>query len=135
MLNKVTIIGNLGNDPEIKNFENGSIANFTVATTEKWKDKSGEHQSKTEWHKIVANGKLVDIIEKYVSKGSKVYLEGKLKTRKWTDNTGEDKYITEIVLNGFDSKFIMLDSKGANQTTKENKPDVEDIDDSDSIPF
>lgn len=98
-VNKVIIIGNVGKEPETKTFQNGgSIVNVTVATSESWKDKiSGENTERTEWHKIVFNGKLAEIASQYIKKGSKIYIEGKLKTRKWQDKEGQDRYTTEIV--------------------------------------
>lgn len=111
-LNKVTLIGNLGADPEIKSLTSGSqVANLRLATTEKWRDKnSGERKEKTEWHRIVIWSEgLVKIADQYLRKGSKLYLEGKIETRKWTDQAGVEKYSTEIVLKGFDAKLIMLD--------------------------
>tara|TARA_Y100001973_G_C4931822_1_gene201332 strand:+ start:159 stop:497 length:339 start_codon:yes stop_codon:yes gene_type:complete len=111
MLNKVTLIGNLGKDPEIRSTnKNEEIANLSLATTEKWKDKNtGEQKEKTEWHKIaVFNKNLVDLIKKYVKKGSKLYVEGQLQTRKWTDNKGVDKYTTEILLSSYNSILIIL---------------------------
>ena len=113
MLNKVTLIGNLGKDPEIRLTSNGQeIANFSLATTESWKDKNtGEKKEKTEWHKIVVfNKNLVDLIKNYVKKGSKIYIEGQLQTKKWTDNNGIDKYITEIILQNYNSTLILLNS-------------------------
>ena len=109
-VNKVIIIGNLGNDPEVKFLPNGSnaVANLTVATSESWKDKNtGENKEVTEWHRCVAYGKVAEICGQYLNKGSKVYLEGKLKTRKWQGQDGQDRYTTEIV---FD-QMQMLDSK------------------------
>jgi single-strand DNA-binding protein len=103
-LNKVTLIGRLGKDPEVKNLTNGSaVANFSVATSEKWKDKrSGETQEKTEWHNIVVwNEKTIEFVEKYLSKGDLVYIEGKIQTRKWQDSDGKDRYSTEIVIPQF----------------------------------
>ena len=98
MINKVILIGNLGADPEIRYSQDGvPVATFNVATTEKWKDKSGEWKEQTEWHKIVAWRKLAEICGEYLSKGSKVYIEGKLQTRKWKDQSGNDRYTTEIV--------------------------------------
>lgn len=94
-VNKVILIGNLGKDPEMR----GDIANFSIATTEKWKDKSGEPQEKTEWHRIVAFSKLGEICGKYLKKGSSVYIEGRLQTRKWQNKDGQDQYTTEIVAN------------------------------------
>lgn len=98
-LNKVMLIGNLGRDPEIRFLPNGDpVANFSIATSEKWKDKQGQAQEKTEWHNIVMFGKVAEIAGQYLKKGSPVYLEGKLQTRKWQDkNTGQDRYSTEVV--------------------------------------
>src|SRR6476620_4494898 len=103
-LDKVEVIGRLGKDPEVKNLTNGSaVANFSVATSEKWKDKrSGETQEKTEWHNIVIwNEKTIEFVEKYLAKGDLVYLEGKIQTRKWQDSDGKDRYSTEIVIPQF----------------------------------
>lgn len=112
-LNKVCLIGNLGAEPEVKTMNNGNkVANLSIATSESWKDKTtGEKKEKTEWHRVVIFGTLADIAEKYLHKGSKVYVEGALQTRKWQDNNGADKYATEVVLQSFDSKLIMLDGK------------------------
>ena len=127
MVNKVIIVGNLGHDPQLRQMENGTeIATFSVATSEKWKDKNGEKQSKTEWHKIVAFGKVAEIIGKYLAKGSKVYIEGKLQTRSWEDDAGNKKYTTEIVMNGFDSKLEML---GENKKVETSPPAKELNDD------
>ena len=117
-LNKVQIIGNCGQDPEVRYMPNGNaVANLTLATSEKWKDKNtGEPKEETEWHRIVVFGKLAEIIGEYIRKGSKLYIEGKLKTRKWTDQQGQEKYTTEIVVDGFSGQMIMLDSKGGNQS-------------------
>lgn len=115
-LNKVTLIGNLGNDPEIRSMNNGGkVATLSVATTESWKDKqSGEKREKTEWHRVVIFGDgLVRVAENYLKKGSKVYIEGSLQTRKWQDRDGNDKYTTEVVLQGFGGTLIMLDSRGS----------------------
>jgi single-strand DNA-binding protein len=99
-VNKVIIIGNLGRDPETRYMpEGGAITNISVATTEKWKDKSGEMQEKTEWHRVAFFGKLAEIAGEYLKKGSQVYVEGRLQTRKWQDKEGQDKYMTEIVAN------------------------------------
>lgn len=121
-LNKVQVIGNVGQDPEIRYMPSGgAVANLTIATSEKWKDKNtGEQKEETEWHKIAVFGKLAEIIGEYVRKGSKIYIEGKLKTRKWTDQQGQDKYTTEIVVDGFSGSMIMLDSKGGNQSQGQN---------------
>jgi len=109
-VNKVILIGNLGQDPEIKSTAAGaSIANFSVATSESWKDKNtGQQVEKTEWHRVVAFNRLAEIIGQYVKKGSKIYIEGSLRTRKWQDKEGKDHYTTEVVAN----EMQMLDSKG-----------------------
>lgn len=114
-LNKVQIIGNLGKDPEIRSFNNGGrVASLSIATSESWKDKAtGERKERTEWHRVsIFNEALVGIAEKYLKKGSKVYLEGQLETRKYTDKDGTDKYTTEIVLRPFRGEIVMLDGKG-----------------------
>ena len=115
-VNKVILIGNLGRDPEIRSTQDGTrVANFSVATSETWRDKaSGERKERTEWHRVVIfNDRLVDIVEKYLKKGSKVYLEGALQTRKWTDNSGQERYSTEVVLQRFRGELTMLDGRGA----------------------
>jgi single-strand DNA-binding protein len=112
-LNKVTIIGTVGKDPECRTFTNGGrVANLSLATSESWKDKAtGEKKEKTEWIRVaIFNEGLVGVVEKYVRKGQKLYVEGKLQTRKWTDAQGVDKYTTEVVLQGFDAKLLMLSS-------------------------
>ena len=114
-VNKVILIGNLGKDPEIRRTQDGRpIANLTVATSETWRDKNtGERKEKTEWHRVVIfNEGLCKVVEQYVKKGSKVYLEGALQTRKWTDQSGVEKYSTEVVLQGFNSTLTMLDGRG-----------------------
>jgi single-strand DNA-binding protein len=114
-VNKVILIGNLGADPEIRRTQDGRpIANLRVATSESWRDKtSGERREKTEWHRVVIfNEGLCKIAEQYLKKGSKVYLEGSLQTRKWQDQTGQDRYSTEVVLQGFNSQLTMLDRAG-----------------------
>ena len=112
-INKVTLIGNVGRDPEIRTTQDGKeIASITLATSESWKDRaSGERKERTEWHRIVifADG-LVNIIKNYVKKGSKLYIEGALQTRKWIDNAGVERYTTEVVLQNFNSALLMLDS-------------------------
>lgn len=113
-VNKVILVGNLGRDPEIRATQDGTkIANLSVATSENWKDKnSGERKEKTEWHRVVIfNDRLSDVAEKYLKKGSKVYLEGQLQTRKWTDQAGVEKYSTEIVLQRFKGELTMLDGR------------------------
>lgn len=114
-LNKVMLIGNLGADPEIRRTQDGRpIVNLRVATTENWRDKNtGERREKTEWHRVVIfNEGLANIAERYLKKGSKVYLEGQLQTRKWQDQSGADRYSTEVVLQGFNGTMTMLDSAG-----------------------
>jgi single-strand DNA-binding protein len=114
-VNKVILIGNVGADPEIRRTQDGrGIANLRIATSESWKDKnSGERREKTEWHTVVVFSEgLVKVIEQYVKKGSKVYLEGALQTRKWQDQQGADRYSTEVVLQGFNSTLTLLDSAG-----------------------
>mgnify|MGYP000709068614 CR=1 FL=1 len=116
-VNKVIIVGNLGKDPEVRFMPNGgAVANITVATSDTWKDKqSGEQKEKTEWHRVVMFGKLAEIAGEYLKKGSKVYLEGSLQTRKWTNQQGQDQYTTEIVLQGFNGVMQMLDGKSSGQ--------------------
>jgi single-strand DNA-binding protein len=114
-VNKVILVGNLGKDPEIRRTQDGRpIANLSVATSESWRDKAtGERKEKTEWHRVVIfNEGLCKIAEQYLKKGSKVYLEGSLQTRKWQDKEGQDKYSTEVVLQGFNSQLTMLDTRG-----------------------
>ncbi|KQN32074.1 single-stranded DNA-binding protein [Sphingomonas sp. Leaf34] len=117
-VNKVIIVGNLGRDPESKAFQNGGkVVNLRIATSESWKDKmSGERKEKTEWHSVaIFNEGLANVAEKYLRKGSKVYIEGALQTRKWQDAQGQDKYSTEIVLQGFNSVLTMLDGPNGGQ--------------------
>ncbi len=114
-VNKVTLIGNLGRDPEIRSLQDGNkVANLSVATSENWRDKaSGERRERTEWHRVVIfNERLIDVVEKYLKKGAKVYLEGALQTRKWTDQSGAEKYTTEVVLQRFRGELVMLDGRG-----------------------
>lgn len=121
-VNKVILIGNLGRDPEIRSTQAGKrIANLSIATSEKWRDKSsGEAREKTEWHRVVIfNDKLSSVCEAYLKKGSKVYIEGSLETRKWTDQAGADKYSTEIVLREFNGTLTMLDGKSNGEQTEE----------------
>ena len=149
-VNKVIIMGNLGKDPEIRNFPNGGkICNFSVATSETWRDRnSGEKQERTQWHNIsILSEPLVNIAERFLKKGSKVYLEGQLETRKWQDNSGADRYSTEIVLRPYKGEITRIDNKAdnnfinetsnetkINQTTETNTDlTAEDFDD--EIPF
>ena len=112
-INKVTLVGHLGRDPEIRHTANGQkIAHLSVATSETWKDKSGERQERTEWHRVVIfNANLADFSERFLKKGSKVYVEGALQTRKFTDQSGQDRYTTEVVLGAFRGELVMLDGR------------------------
>ena len=117
-VNKVILVGNLGQDPEIRSFQNGDrVANFSIATSESWNDKqSGERKERTEWHRIsVYNQGLIKVIENYVKKGSKLYIEGQLETRKWQDQNGQDRYTTEVALRPYRGELTMLDSRGGGQ--------------------
>ncbi len=134
-VNRVIIIGNLGNDPEIRKSQQGSkIANLSIATSESWKDKNtGEKKSNTQWHRVVIfTEPLANLCEQYLKKGSKVYIEGQLETRKWTDQSGQDKYSTEVVLRPYKGELTMLDSRESGQTQKAYTP-PDDFED--SIPF
>jgi single-strand DNA-binding protein len=114
-VNKVILVGNLGKDPEVRAMQNsGKVVSFTLATSESWKDKStGERRDKTEWHRVVIfDEKLGEVAERFLKKGSKVYLEGQLQTRKWSDQSGAEKYTTEVVLQRFRGDLTILDSKG-----------------------
>ena len=130
MINKLILIGNVGKEPEIKQFDGGKVARFSLATSEKFKDRQGQQQEKTQWHNCVIWGKLADVCESYVHKGSKLYIEGKVEYRKYTAQDGADKYVTEVIVRNFQ----MLDSK-----QKESAPDVgnyEKVQDGfDEIPF
>lgn len=113
-VNKVILVGNLGADPEARSLNNGGeVVNLRVATSETWKDRSGERQERTEWHRVVIfNENLGRVAKSYLRKGSKVYLEGQLQTRKWTDQSGQEKYSTEIVLQNFRGELVLLDARG-----------------------
>ena len=117
-VNKVILIGNLGRDPEVRRSQSGDpIVHLSVATSENWRDKaSGERRERTEWHRVVIfNERLGDVAQKYLRKGSKVYLEGQLQTRKWTDQSGAEKYTTEVVLQRFRGELTLLDARGADE--------------------
>lgn len=139
-VNKVILVGNVGRDPEIRTSQDGSkFANLSLATSESWRDRStGERKDKTEWHRVVVfNPQLADFVEKYVSKGSKLYIEGQLQTRKWQDQTGADRYVTEVVIPRFRGELTILDNK-----QNSDMPDFEDSDQmssssdvNDDIPF
>ena len=125
-VNKVILVGNVGRDPEIRSTQDGTkVANLSLATSENWRDKNtGERKERTEWHRIVIfNERLADVVEKYVKKGAKLYIEGALQTRKWTDNTGAEKYTTEVVLQRFRGDLTMLDSRGGGGGTSAGAPD------------
>ena len=113
-INKVILVGNLGQDPEVRYMPNGNaVANFSVATSESWKDKqTGETRDRTEWHRIVVFGKLAEIAGEYIKKGTQVYLEGQLQTRKWQDQSGQDRYTTEVVINPIGGTLQILGSRG-----------------------
>lgn len=113
-VNKVMLIGNLGRDPEVRSMQNGGkVANLSIATSDSWKDKNtGERREKTEWHRVVIFGNLADIAERYLKKGSKVYICGQLQTRKWQNKDGQDQYSTEVVLQGYGGELTMLDGRG-----------------------
>jgi single-strand DNA-binding protein len=134
-LNKVMLIGRLGADPEIRDTKTGGrFATFSLATSERWKDKSGDQQERTEWNRVVVFQEgLIPVIEQYVTKGSNVFVEGKLQTRKYEDKDGVEKYTTEVVLQGFNSTFTMLDSKSSESGAKPTTGAA--IDDDDDIPF
>ena len=147
-LNKVQLIGNLCADPECRNFQNGGqVCNLRVATSDTWRDKqTGERKERTEFHSVaIFSEGLVKIAQQYLKKGSKVYIEGKLSTRKWTDQQGNDRYSTEVVLQGFDGTLTMLDSKqdggsvqnqrGDYQSNQDTGPQDFNQDFEDSVPF
>jgi single-strand DNA-binding protein len=144
-LNKVQLIGSLGADPDVRSFQNGGrICNLRIATSESWKDKAtGERKERTEWHSVVIGSDgLVKVAEGYLRKGSKVFIEGQLRTRKWQDQSGNDRYSTEVVLQGYDAKLIMLSGKpqgfdggqqGASDSSQNTWDGDQDLDD--DIPF
>lgn len=114
-VNKVVLVGNLGRDPEIRHTNTGKkIASFSIATSDVWKDTNGQRQEKTEWHRIVVfNPNIADFVEKFIHKGSKVYVEGALQTRKWTDNSGQEKFVTEVVIGHFKGELVLLDARAS----------------------
>ena len=140
-VNRVILIGNLGQDPEVRSFANGGkIANLRIATSETWKDKnSGERKERTEWHTVTIHAEpLVRLAEQYLKKGSKVYVEGQLETRKWQDQQGNDRYSTEVALRPFRSELTMLDGRSGGEVGGTQGPQGggrPDFDDVDSIPF
>lgn len=137
-VNRVILVGNLGDNPETRFLPNGDqVANVSIATTENWKDKTGEKQSKTEWHRVIMFGKQAEIAEKYLSKGSQIYIEGKLQTRKWEDKSGVERYTTEIIAD----RMQMLggkrdeDKQGASKPQSGQAPQGDFSDLEDDIPF
>ena len=151
-INKVIILGNLGKDPEVRTFPNGGkLCNFPVATSENWQDKSsGERQERTQWHNVsILSEPIVNIAEKYLSKGSKVYIEGQIETRKWQDKEGNDRYSTEVVLRPYKGQLVLVDSRSEisnqnyNQTMNEDRniksnnenSEIPSIIEDDEIPF
>lgn len=147
-INKVILVGNVGQDPEVRSTQDGrEIANFSLATSESWKDKnSGERKEKTEWHRVVIfSSGLVGIVKNYVKKGSKLYIEGALQTRKWTDSSGVEKFTTEIVLQNFNSVLQILDSRdrqpssgdsyNSGSASRSSRNDVHVEENDDEIPF
>ena len=124
MLNKCMFIGHLGRDPEVKTLTDGKkVANLSLAATEKWKSKTGEKMERTEWVRVVIWGALAEVAEKYLHKGSKVYVCGSLQTRKWTDQSGAEKYSTEVVLQGFNAELTMLDGPQQGGKTQQKDDD------------
>ena len=113
-VNKVILVGNLGRDPEVRRMTSGdAVANFTLATSKTWNDRqTGERQERTEWHRVVIFGRTAEVAERYLRKGSKVYIEGELQTRKWQDQSGQERYTTEVAVRGFGGTMVMLDSRG-----------------------
>ena len=143
-VNKVILMGNLGRDPEVRFMPNGdAVCNFSIATTDSWKDKAGERQEKTEWHNIVAWRGLAEIAEKYLKKGAKVYIEGKLKTRTWQDKEGNNRYSTEVITDNLTMLGSTAESMGSSNLVKpvenESKPSPEkefsSPDENDDLPF
>ena len=143
-INKVILVGNLGQDPEVRYMPNGNaVANFSVATSESWKDKqTGETRDRTEWHRVVVFGKLAEIAGEYIKKGTQVYLEGQLQTRKWQDQSGQDHYTTEIVINSLGGTMQILGSRQNDgeqkQTAQPAQAQVQEappMDFSDDVPF
>ena len=129
-INKVIILGNLGKDPEVRTFPNGGkVCNFPVATSENWQDKSsGERQERTQWHNVsILSEPIVNIAENYLNKGSKVYIEGQLETRKWQDNEGNDRYSTEVVLRPYKGQLVLVDSRSEISNQNNNQKMNDDL--------
>ena len=137
-INKVILVGNLGKAPEVKKLQSGdSVANFSVATSETWNDKNGEKQVRTEWHKVSIFGKGAEIASKILTKGAKVFIEGKLRTRKWEDKNGNNQYTTEIIVNGPSGSFQLLDKLQNNEIPQNKNQQIEASidDDFEDLPF
>ena len=134
-LNKVMLIGNVGRDPEVRTVGGGKVVNLSIATTERWTNKTtGQKEERTEWTKVVIwNERIADVAERYLTKGSKVYVEGQLQTRKWTDKDGQERYTTEVVLQKFRGELVMLGGNGDAQPKAAAKASSPDLDD--EIPF
>ena len=129
-INKVIILGNLGKDPEIRTFPNGGkVCNFPIATSENWQDKSsGERQERTQWHNVsILSEPIVNIAENYLNKGSKVYIEGQIETRKWQDNEGNDRYSTEVVLRPYKGQLVLVDSRSEISNQNNNQKMNDDL--------
>ena len=126
-VNKVILVGNLGQKPEMRYTQtNTAVATLSIATSESWKDKdSGEQREKTEWHRVVFFGKLAEIAEQYLDKGSQLYIEGKLQTRKWQDKDGNDRYTTEVILQGYNSNLTLLDSRNNSSMVNEDSNQID----------
>lgn len=137
-INKVILVGNVGASPEVRSMQSGKeVCKLSLATSESWLDKhTNQRKTKTEWHRVVIfNQGLVNVAKEYVLKGSKVYIEGELNTRSWEDNTGQKKYTTEVVLNGFSSKLILLDKQSQDNISTDNIDNLEEVYDDDDVPF
>ena len=138
-VNKAILLGNLGRDPEIRSMQSGAkMASFSIATSKRWKDRNTQEQKeKTSWHNIVVFGDgLVDIVEKYVKKGSKIYIEGELQTRKWQDKEGSDRYTTEVILQGYNCNLTLLDNRNNSQISSESSDQIDQsksIDDNSTV--
>ncbi|MGI9505238.1 MAG: single-stranded DNA-binding protein [Geminicoccaceae bacterium] len=139
-LNAVTLLGNLGRDPEVRSVQSGDkVANLSLATSERWKDKnSGEQREKTEWHRVTIWGPAADIAERYLKKGERCLVQGQLETRKWQDQAGEDRYTTEVVVRGFGGRLVLLgdgQSRGGGQEQQQGGQQDAPVGDDDEIPF
>lgn len=136
-VNKVILVGHLGQDPDVRYFPNGAaVTSITIATSESWRDKqTGEQREKTEWHRVSLFGKLAEVAGEYLSKGSQVYIEGQLQTRKWQDQQGQDRYTTEVVVQGFNGVMQMLGGRQGGQANQQPQYNEPPMDFDDDIPF